>query len=653
MYMNYDTQLYDPAWYPPQPFYNLWWETLDVNFSSSGSQLAYDDGGLDNALAMSTAGDHMAVRFSLPDGWPSARVLNARYYIDYAAFFKAHIFGSDGITNLVTPLEVDPENGYEGWFKVDFTSYSIVVSGDFWISIEYTTGCNPWIGADDDAPDDRSYYGQPGAWTGIGTWDLMIRADVDPPRPSLDLSAPEISGLTVTINGATLPGYPGTSIEKIHWNWRDGASEDAWFPATHTYGHPGIYRISVTSYQSDGWSTTKDVEVWVGPAGGTRSFLHPYTEFWFSRYDMQNAQWDAIHVVNVGSGDATIHIAIGTSVDETFTLPEGNATFWTFPGKADGPIHVSSEQPIWATQRILGWTAMQEIYGMPDDVGSTDIIFTWYDLANAQSDDIYVINPSESQNAEVDLFVAGVFRDHLDIGPGQAAVTSFPGVIGGPLRILSSIPVFASQRVIGFGDFAEIIGLPSLYTFTETWFNWYDMLGASWDAVHVLNPGANTANVEIYIAATPRASLSLPPGRADYRTFPGVIGGPVRVTSDQPIWVTQRIIGWGGWKEVFGVPTALATAEWYFTWYDMQGASWNAIHVINPSGTTADVTVYVGDELQSNLLVATGDAAYVKFPGVMTGPVRVVSNNDVAIMSSQRILGWGSFEETIGASLTT
>jgi hypothetical protein len=123
----------------------------------------------------------------------------------------------------------------------------------------------------------------------------------------------------------------------------------------------------------------------------------------------------------------------------------------------------------------------------------------------------------------------------------------------------------------------------------------------------------------------------------------------VRVVSSQPIWVTQRIIGWGGWKEVFGNPTTLAATDWYLTWYDMQGAESDAIHIINTGTSDATVQVYVGGELQSTLTVSAGEAMFVYYLGLIAGPVRVVS--DVPIMMSQRILGWQSFEETIGASI--
>jgi hypothetical protein len=386
------------------------------------------------------------------------------------------------------------------------------------------------------------------------------------------------------------------------------------------------------------------------PTNTPAGFFHPSTGFWFSWYDMRNAEWDAIHFVNVAAQTATIQIAIGTSIVDKLTLGAGEATYRTYSGVANGPVHVTSDQLIWVTQRVVGWTAMQEIYGMPGDVASAEIIWTWYDNTQGTSDIIYVINPNASQ-ANVDIYVAGILRGQLSVPAGQVRSINFPNIIGGPLKVVSNIPVLASQRVTGYNDFAEIIGLPVWYTFTETWFTWYDMASADWDAIHMLNPGDTTASVSIYVGGALRVTFDLAPRAADYKYFPGVMGGPVRVSSTQPIWVTQRIVGWGGWKEVFGVPTSLSNSEWFFTWYDSQSAQWNGIHVINPGARSVQVQVYVGGVLRQTITVGPGQAAYAYYSGLMTGPVRLVSSGP--IISSQRILGWSSFEETLGASLTT
>jgi hypothetical protein len=133
-----------------------------ATMASTSTELAYDDGEPEN-LSGGGAGSYQAVRFSPPTGWPSARILSVSYYIGKpGAPFKAHIFGSDGAAELLTPpLEVKPTA--IGWFNIDLTTYNIVVSGDFYVAIEYEAYDSPGIGWDGSRPDDRSYYGFWGA----------------------------------------------------------------------------------------------------------------------------------------------------------------------------------------------------------------------------------------------------------------------------------------------------------------------------------------------------------------------------------------------------------------------------------------------------------------------------------------------------------
>jgi serine/threonine protein kinase/DNA-binding beta-propeller fold protein YncE len=79
--------------------------------------------------------------------------------------------------------------------------------------------------------------------------------------PSLTLFDPQIDGLKVTVNGITKPGYNNASINRIQFNWGDGNIEYSWFPATHTYEKEGEYAITVTTYQSDGLTTTSTTTV--------------------------------------------------------------------------------------------------------------------------------------------------------------------------------------------------------------------------------------------------------------------------------------------------------------------------------------------------------------------------------------------------------
>lgn len=91
--------------------------------------------------------------------------------------------------------------------------------------------------------------------------------------PTLTLFLPTVVGLRVTLNGVTLPGTTGATVDRIHWDWGDGSEEDSWFPASHTYGRPGAFRITVTSYQSDALSSTRSMPISTGLVVAYRNFL--------------------------------------------------------------------------------------------------------------------------------------------------------------------------------------------------------------------------------------------------------------------------------------------------------------------------------------------------------------------------------------------
>jgi len=153
--------------------------------------LKYDDGDPETGHT-GVVGVQYAVRFSLPLGWTSAKILTARYYIlSSPTAFKVHVYASDK-TDLITPFSVTPSATY--WFNVDLTGLSIVVSGDFYIAIEFLTEGSPRIGGDTNAPIDVRTYPIDETGTWLSPWgqtDLMIRAIVEPPElPVGGLEAP-------------------------------------------------------------------------------------------------------------------------------------------------------------------------------------------------------------------------------------------------------------------------------------------------------------------------------------------------------------------------------------------------------------------------------------------------------------------------------
>src|SRR5207248_688581 len=78
----------------------------------------------------------------------------------------------------------------------------------------------------------------------------------------------------------------------------------------------------------------------------------------------------------------------------------------------------------------------------------------------------------------------------------------------------------------------------------RSFLNWYDNASAGMvaDNIHILNPGGTAANVTVSLSGATAQMLSVAPGAESYATFPqGTIGGPVTITSDQPVLASQRV----------------------------------------------------------------------------------------------------------------
>ncbi len=203
-------------------------------------------------------------------------------------------------------------------------------------------------GYEDDDKDVRVRAGE------TETVHLTLRKEPQAKEPSLILYAPDVDGLTVTINGVTNPGTSGTTITRIHWEWGDGSSEDHWFPASHTYRQVGAYAITVTSYQSDGLSTTKTVTVNLKEDSNPQIYVHP-TSFSIGTLNEGQVGTRTFYIENIGGGTLIWNITINEnspwiSVNPSsgITTTETDSIFITVdttgltPGKHSGYISVTS-----------------------------------------------------------------------------------------------------------------------------------------------------------------------------------------------------------------------------------------------------------------------------------------------------------------------
>src|SRR5207302_1493660 len=172
--------------------------------------------------------------------------------------------------------------------------------------------------------------------------------------------------------------------------------------------------------------------------------------------------------------------------------------------------------------------------------------FNWFDKASGGmlADNIHLLNP-DSTSADVTVSLPGAIAQQLTVAPGAESFASFPkGTIGGPVTVTSDQPVLASQRVQFQQTFNEVWAQSQSRAAPASYINWFDKAspGMRNDNIPVLNPGTPPPHVTLRMPGAIAQQLTVAPGAESYATFPpGTIGGPVTITSDQPVLASQRV----------------------------------------------------------------------------------------------------------------
>jgi hypothetical protein len=366
---------------------------------------------------------------------------------------------------------------------------------------------------------------------------------------------------------------------------------------------------------------------------------------------------DNIHIVNTGTGPFSGCVTVGTQ-SVPFGAGPGQETYVTLPpGTIGGPVKVSltawlAGTAYSATQRVEYYQSFNaQLTGGP----ATTSYFNWYDKASPGmiNDNIHLFNPGTS-SANVTVSVPGALPKNITVAAGVETYVTFPaGTIGGPVTVSSTQPVMASQRVQFNQSFNEEWAYSQAQATKTSYFSWYDnaSTGFANDNIHLLNPGVTTANVTVSLPGAAPKTVSVPQGQETYVNFKGMIGGPVLVSSDQPVLAAQRVQFYSSFNSIWSYDASLGRTMWWINWYDKASAGMNQdnIHVINPGTVDASVTVTLmltgGFTPSQTVTVPAGAERYVTLGAYIGGPVKVTVNSGPAVIASQRVQYYRSFNE--------
>ncbi len=489
--------------------------------------------------------------------------------------------------------------------------------------------------------------------------DGHLRVKVTPPSgidPALEVYSPDLRLLEIV--DSTCAG----SAEEVRLNLTSG----------------GEHYIGVRNWLPHGSKNSYTIETTVGSGTGGSGYRPPnrIQRALFPWYDARNTDrrtW--LMTANVGTGSglywgelASDEAIFDPGLGLARLLPGESADPLVFGRLVGGPLEVRwfEGDPLIASQRVLWEPSNFEETGATLDQDLTrHAHFTWYDGKTTNGRDWVVASNPGPWRANVQIRFAGSQIASKLLEPGENLIWNDKTRVGGPVEVVSDHPVLASRRTLWFKgrNFSELPGIRGESLTTSYIFPWYDAKatdGSNW--VMVSNPAANGQSIDVRIrienpdGGGPLVNevVTVPAGDAVSRRYPGVVGGPVRVTGQagsKPFVTSQRNLFDAGrsFEEVTGEPVSGLTSQAHFSWYDAVntgGSDW--ILVANPS-TTSPVTVTIrvaGETVWGPQSIAAGRIVTPRFLDTIGGPVTVSA--DGPVVASRRTLWHKDFTELLG-----
>jgi len=221
------------------------------------------------------------------------------------------------------------------------------------------------------------------------------------------------------------------------------------------------------------------------------------------------------------------------------------------------------------------------------------------------------------------------------------------------------VNIFASEHRNYQTSFSETLGFPHNQLTTKYWFTRYAYNANVKTWILVVNPDPSlTANVSIYIGdlTTPYESFTLGAGQSAVKYYDaasgGPVGGPVVVqsTNGVNIFASEHRNYQTSFSETLGFPDNQLTTKYWFTRYAYNSNVKTWILVVNPTNSTADVSIFIGGSgtAKESFSLAGGASVVKYYDQLADGPVRVESTNAVNIFASEHRNYQTSFSETLG-----
>lgn len=284
-----------------------------------------------------------------------------------------------------------------------------------------------------------------------------------------------------------------------------------------------------------------------------------YINSWNDTSRAGRSSWNLVgNPSDIQTANITVFLGSRSNQIDSFTLAPGQQTEKLYPNLLDGPIIIDSDINIYSTQRTLFNGSFNEYESISSSDFGNYLLLTWNDTSKADRQSyILVGNPNESQTANVQIELAGEIIDSYNLSSGNQVEVLYPNTISGPLKILSDIPIYATQRTLYEGSFNEYKAINLSNLSSEYSFPFYDTRDSQKRAwILVGNDEDNSADVEVLLNGNLIDSFTLGPREQVQKIYVNQFGGPIVVrnpTTNRDLYVTQRNLYNGSFNEFPGI----------------------------------------------------------------------------------------------------
>ncbi len=285
--------------------------------------------------------------------------------------------------------------------------------------------------------------------------------------------------------------------------------------------------------------------------------------------------------VNLPASVARVYIAGQEMTGSPFGLAAGVSQRQSFAGINNGPVKIEGNVDIVAAERVIYKvngvnTSFSEMMGLPANQLDNVYWLPWYN--NVDLDTQLRIANTTNTPTTVTVTIGGVAMPSFNLAGGESVRKSY-AANAGPVKIESTQNIVAAERLIykvnGVNtSFSEMMALPENQLNTTYWLPWYNNVDLD-TQLRFANTTTSTASVHIFIGDVEMqgSPFTLLAGESTRQSFANINDGPVKVVSNVPVVVAERLIYKvmgvrTSFTEMMALPNSQLDSTYWFPWYN-------------------------------------------------------------------------------------